>query len=153
MRRSEPVSKSVVEENQSFAIAAIRGSDSSNLDSHSKGRTMEKLEICLCDIFADPFDVSGSRVTNHAASSGREGHSCSEGGAIERAPVGKGTVVLKAARLIDGTGAAPINDAVVVVTDNLITAVGAAGSVNVPANAKVIDLGNVTLMPGFIDAH
>ena len=70
-----------------------------------------------------------------------------------QAPVGKGTVVLKAARLIDGTGAAAINNAVVVVTDNMITAVGAAGSVNVPANAKVIDLGDVTLMPGFIDAH
>ena len=70
-----------------------------------------------------------------------------------QAPIGKGTVVLKAARLIDGTGAATVNNAVVVVTDNIITAAGAAGSVNVPANAKVIDLGDVTLMPGFIDAH
>jgi imidazolonepropionase-like amidohydrolase len=69
------------------------------------------------------------------------------------APVGKGTVVLKAARLIDGTGAAMINNAVVVVTDNLITAVGTAGSVRIPANAKTIDLGDATLMPGFIDAH
>ncbi|HJY29891.1 MAG TPA: amidohydrolase family protein [Pyrinomonadaceae bacterium] len=69
------------------------------------------------------------------------------------APVGKGVVVLKAARLIDGTGAAPINNAVVVVTDNTINAVGTAGSVRVPANAKVIDLGDVTLLPGFIDAH
>jgi len=69
------------------------------------------------------------------------------------APVGNGTVVLKAARLIDGTGAAPINNAVVVVTDNNIVAVGTSGSVNIPAAAKVIDLGNVTLLPGFIDAH
>ena len=69
------------------------------------------------------------------------------------APVGKGTVVLKAARLIDGTGAAMINNAVVVVTDNMITAVGTAGSVRIPANAKMIDLGDATLMPGFIDAH
>lgn len=68
-------------------------------------------------------------------------------------PIGKGVVVLKAARLIDGTGAAPINNAVVVVGDNMITAVGAAGSVTIPANAKTIDLGDVTLMPGFIDAH
>src|SRR6476469_6133549 len=68
-------------------------------------------------------------------------------------PVGKGIVVLKAARLIDGTGAAPINNAVIVVTDNTITAVGAAGSVPIPANARTIDLGDVTLMPGFIDAH
>ena len=69
------------------------------------------------------------------------------------APIGKGVVVLKAARLIDGTGAAPVNNAVVVVTDNTITAVGAASAVTVPANARTIDLGDVTLMPGFIDAH
>ena len=69
------------------------------------------------------------------------------------APVGKGTVVLKAARLIDGTGAAPINNAVVVVTDNTITAVGTAASVKIPPGAQIIDLGDVTLMPGFIDAH
>jgi imidazolonepropionase-like amidohydrolase len=35
----------------------------------------------------------------------------------------------------------------------MITAVGAAGQVRVPANARTIDLGDVTLMPGFIDAH
>ena len=68
-------------------------------------------------------------------------------------PIGKGVVVLKAARLIDGTGAPAINNAVIVVTDNTITAVGTAGSVNVPANAKTLDLGDVTLLPGFIDAH
>ena len=69
------------------------------------------------------------------------------------APTGKGIVVLKAARLIDGTGSAPITNAIVVVTDNTITAVGAAGSVRVPPNARMVDLGDVTLMPGFIDAH
>lgn len=69
------------------------------------------------------------------------------------APIGRGAVVLKAARLIDGTGAAPIANAVVVVIDNQITAVGPAVSVSLPAGAKTIDLGDVTLMPGFIDAH
>ena len=68
-------------------------------------------------------------------------------------PIGKGVAVLKAARLIDGTGAPAITNAVVVIDNNRITAVGSAGSVNIPANAKVIDLGNVTLLPGFIDAH
>jgi imidazolonepropionase-like amidohydrolase len=68
-------------------------------------------------------------------------------------PEGKGVVVLRAARLIDGTGAAPITNAVIVVTDNKITAVGDARSVRTPSGAKVIDLGNVTLLPGFIDAH
>ncbi len=67
--------------------------------------------------------------------------------------VGKGIVVLRAARLIDGTGKDPIRNAVVVVTDNRITAVGTLGTVNIPAGAKVIDLGDATLLPGFIDAH
>jgi imidazolonepropionase-like amidohydrolase len=62
-------------------------------------------------------------------------------------------VALKAARLIDGSGSAPISNAVIVVTDNKITAVGPASSVSIPANARVVDLGNVTLLPGFIDAH
>src|ERR671914_1690302 len=68
-------------------------------------------------------------------------------------PEGKGVVVLKAARLTDGTGAPAINNAVVIVTDNKITAVGDSRSVRVPSGAKVIDLGNATLLPGFIDAH
>jgi imidazolonepropionase-like amidohydrolase len=68
-------------------------------------------------------------------------------------PEGKGIVVIKAARLIDGTGAAAINNAIIVVNDNKIVAVGAAGSVAIPPNAKIIDLGDVTLLPGFIDAH
>src|SRR5687768_15883161 len=66
---------------------------------------------------------------------------------------GTGTVVLKAARVIDGTGAAPIQNGVVVVTDDRIVAVGAAGAVSVPAGARTVDLGNATLLPGFIDAH
>jgi imidazolonepropionase-like amidohydrolase len=68
-------------------------------------------------------------------------------------PIGKGAVVLKAARLIDGTGAGMISNGVVVVTDNMITAVGSGSSVRIPENARVIDLGDVTLLPGFIDAH
>ncbi|HEV8590003.1 MAG TPA: amidohydrolase family protein [Pyrinomonadaceae bacterium] len=68
-------------------------------------------------------------------------------------PEGKGVVVLKAARLIDGTGAPAVTNGVIVVTDNKITAVGDAKSVRIPSGAKVIDLGDVTLLPGFIDAH
>lgn len=66
---------------------------------------------------------------------------------------GVGTVVLKAARVIDGTGAAVINNGVVVILDDTIMAVGPASSVSIPSGAKVIDLGDATLMPGFIDAH
>ena len=66
---------------------------------------------------------------------------------------GSGTVALRAARLIDGTGSAAITNGVVVVTDDKIVAVGRQGSVTIPAGAKLVDLGDVTLLPGFIDAH
>ena len=66
---------------------------------------------------------------------------------------GKGIVVLKAAQIIDGTGAEPIKNGVIVVTDNKITAVGTSANVKIPSGARVIDLGNATLLPGFIDAH
>jgi imidazolonepropionase-like amidohydrolase len=59
--------------------------------------------------------------------------------------------VLRAARLIDGTGAAPVANGVVIITGNKITAAGA--NLTIPSGAKVIDLGDATLMPGLIDAH
>jgi imidazolonepropionase-like amidohydrolase len=46
-----------------------------------------------------------------------------------------------------------VQNAVVVVTDDRIVAVGPAGSVSIPAGARTVDLGNTTLLPGFIDAH
>jgi imidazolonepropionase-like amidohydrolase len=66
---------------------------------------------------------------------------------------GSGIVALRAARVIDGTGADAIRNGVVVVTDDKITAVGPSASVRIPQGARVIDLGDATLMPGFIDAH
>ncbi len=65
---------------------------------------------------------------------------------------GKGTVVLRAARLIDGRGGPAISPGVVVVTDDRIVAVG-DGDVRIPEGAKTIDLGDATLLPGFIDCH
>ncbi len=64
---------------------------------------------------------------------------------------GKGTVVIRAAQIIDGRGGEPIRNGVIVITDDKIVAVGV--NIAVPAGARVIDLGDATLMPGFIDAH
>jgi imidazolonepropionase-like amidohydrolase len=71
----------------------------------------------------------------------------------QQEPKGTGTVVLRAARLIDGTGAPPVANGVVVVTADRIVAVGREGAVSVPAGARRIDLGDATLLPGFVDAH
>src|SRR5882762_1639559 len=61
------------------------------------------------------------------------------------------TIVLKAARLFDGKSASLLTPGLVVVADGKIVAAGA--NATVPAGAEVIDLGDATLLPGFIDAH
>jgi imidazolonepropionase-like amidohydrolase len=61
------------------------------------------------------------------------------------------TVVLKAARLFDGKGEAAVRNGVVIVEGSTIKAAGSG--LAVPAGASVIDLGDATLLPGFIDAH
>jgi len=60
------------------------------------------------------------------------------------------TMVLKAAHLFDSTGTALKDGAIVVVRGDRIVSVGTAAA---PAGARVIDLGEATLLPGFIDAH
>ena len=61
------------------------------------------------------------------------------------------TYVLKAARLFDGKSNALVTPGVVVVTDGKIVAAGTSAAI--PAGAEMIDLGDATLLPGFIDAH
>jgi len=57
------------------------------------------------------------------------------------------------ARLVDGTGATPVPDAVIVIRGEGIEAVGPAGAVSVPADARVLDLRGATLLPGLVNAH
>ena len=61
------------------------------------------------------------------------------------------TVVVKAARLIDGKGGQPTGPVMVLVEGDRIAAVGP--KIDVPAGARVIDLGQATLLPGLIDLH
>jgi len=63
------------------------------------------------------------------------------------------TTVLRGARLIDGSANAPLDNAVLVIRDGRIAAVGAAESVDLPADATVIDYRGKTLMPGLISTH
>jgi imidazolonepropionase-like amidohydrolase len=71
--------------------------------------------------------------------------------AQQPAPPQPPATVVRAARLIDPKSGAVTTNAVIVVERGRISAVGS--NVTVPPNAHVIELGNVTLLPGLIDAH
>ena len=64
---------------------------------------------------------------------------------------GEETIVLRAARLFDGTSERLRSDAVVVVRGGRIVGVGSKAAI--PPAARTIDLGDATLLPGFIDVH
>ncbi len=57
------------------------------------------------------------------------------------------------ATVIDGTGAPPVENGVVVVRDGRIAAAGRAASVSIPPGAVQVDLRGKTLLPGFVNAH
>jgi imidazolonepropionase-like amidohydrolase len=71
--------------------------------------------------------------------------------AIAQTPKTGKTYVLKAARMFDGKSNTLSSPGLLVVTDGKIAGVG--GKAAIPAGAETIDLGDATLLPGFIDAH
>ena len=60
-------------------------------------------------------------------------------------------IVLKAERMFDGKSKALVQNGVVIVHENAIVDVGS--NLPMPSGAQVIDLGDATLAPGFMDAH
>ena len=80
---------------------------------------------------------------------------CAAGAAIAQSTVpaggGAAVTVIRAARLIDGRGGPPLSPAMVRIEGEKIAAVGS--SLPVPAGARQINLGDATLLPGFIDLH
>src|SRR5215470_3573735 len=67
-----------------------------------------------------------------------------------QAPTGT-VVALTGARVIDGTGAAPVEGATIVVSDGRIQAVGK--NLSIPAGATRVDMSGKTITPGIINAH
>jgi imidazolonepropionase-like amidohydrolase len=62
-------------------------------------------------------------------------------------------LVLINATLIDGTGAEPVADAVLVLRGGEIQSLGRGGHVPIPQDAEVLDVEGATILPGFINAH
>ncbi|HEY6256222.1 MAG TPA: amidohydrolase family protein [Xanthobacteraceae bacterium] len=68
-------------------------------------------------------------------------------------PVNGQTVVFEGARLINGEGGAPIENAAFIVQGDRFTAVGRRGELAVPQEATHIDLTGKTVIPALVDAH
>jgi len=77
------------------------------------------------------------------------------GWATEPAEQKPSVTVVKAARLVDGTSDQVREGVAVLVEGQRIKAVGPAAAVvaQAPADARIIDLGGATLLPGLIDNH
>jgi imidazolonepropionase-like amidohydrolase len=68
-------------------------------------------------------------------------------------PPGDGVIALEGATLIDGSGRAPVTDAVILVKDGHIQAVARVNEIPVPRGALVVSLIGKAVIPGLIDAH
>ncbi len=76
---------------------------------------------------------------------------CAFCGLFLAASLGAQTIALKAARLFDGKSKTLLSNGVVIVQGNTI--IDAGSNLTLPNDAQVIDLGDATLSPGFMDAH
>src|SRR5260370_36995149 len=62
-------------------------------------------------------------------------------------------VALTHVRVIDGAGAAPLDDQTIVVSDGTIQSIASSTTATVPASAQTIDLRGSTVLPGLVGMH
>lgn len=74
-------------------------------------------------------------------------------GCKERDQSGTSVTAFTGARLIDGSGALPISDGVLLVENGRVLASGSEDDVAIPEGATVIDVSGKTIVPGIINAH
>ncbi|HRQ78762.1 MAG TPA: amidohydrolase, partial [Gemmatimonadaceae bacterium] len=65
----------------------------------------------------------------------------------------QGALVLRGGRAVTMRGTEVIDNADIVIVNNRIRAVGARGSVEIPAGATIRDISGRTVIPGFVDTH
>jgi imidazolonepropionase-like amidohydrolase len=73
--------------------------------------------------------------------------------AATQAGVAAGTIAITGGTIIDGNGGRPMDNATVLIRGDRIAAVGPAGTVDMPADAKRFDAAGKFVLPGFIDLH
>ena len=126
----------------------------------------ELFSVALADAFAPPAMVSGTGGTGGAGgaadAAGKPPAAFKPPAAgvkigfqqLSDAPQGRIAIVGATVATMRGANMDEvIPNAVIVIDGNRIAAIGPAGSVVVPADAKTIDARGKTIVPGFIDAH
>lgn len=68
-------------------------------------------------------------------------------------PKGKKTIAIVGATLIDGNGADPTPNSLVLIKNDIIDYAGSSENVKIPDDAEIFDAKGMTLLPGLIDAH
>jgi imidazolonepropionase-like amidohydrolase len=71
--------------------------------------------------------------------------------AAHSAPVAAQTVAIRAGRLVDPDAGSTLTNLVILVENGRFTAIGP--NLAIPAGAQVIDLSQLTVLPGLVDAH
>jgi imidazolonepropionase-like amidohydrolase len=66
---------------------------------------------------------------------------------------GDRVVALVRAKLVDGNGGEPLENATVILRGSTIDSVGPSESVRVPGDAEIVELSGMTIVPGFVDCH
>ena len=74
-------------------------------------------------------------------------------GFTKKADVPRGTIAFVGGKIITMENDQVINNGTVIVKDNHIVSVGSSSVIDIPSDAKVIDITGKTLMPGLFDAH
>jgi imidazolonepropionase-like amidohydrolase len=99
--------------------------------------------------------MTASAVRSIVAASFATLATCASFAADAPAPVSAAphAVLLRAAHLFDSVSGHMVDNGEVLVIGNKIVRIAAGRHVEAPAGAEVIDLGDATLLPGFIDTH
>jgi hypothetical protein len=72
---------------------------------------------------------------------------------LQYVTVPEAVVALTNVRVVDGTGAPPVERQTIVIRDGRIASVGSAASAQVPPGARVLDLAGHTVIPGMVGMH
>jgi imidazolonepropionase-like amidohydrolase len=110
-------------------------------------RTLQKMRIWVLSIAAICFLLSCNSEV--ATDTGAMIHEINHA----EIPVGKKTIAITGALIIDGNGGEPIQDGCVVVENGKIIEVGKNGDISIPAGTEIVNGKGMSLLPGFIDSH